>query len=617
MTALTDRSHNDTYKDLLQVSNSNAGINTTRTAIEDGEGTAGILKLSTTTYGNDGRVYVELSSASSDLAATLEALDTTAINHLVISKPGTYNLSTWTINNLRELTIGAGVTIKATASLADGTKIIDIARADFTLHLLGTIDGNRDNQSNSVSGIHSIGYDRVRVLGYGRAGYVTGCSYVGVWLRDGDDLLVDGVRVDDTGNNGIVLELATNDFTLLRGNINDCFVDRSADSSITQGGIKIIKTSSDAAVPEDCNIKNSYGKLHATANAEGNVAVEIFALGNRCHIINTVGDGGLIALSNLSTKGQIKDCDALNFNGIGKETAGASDAEIDGGSVVGPGTSGSIGVSVDNATVSGSGHRVTNQKIENCQYGIYPTAGSETTQSGVVVADNVITSNVADAQGIVYIKSTRGVTKGNVITLTGSVSAGLHGINGGTDVSNWVIHGNTITLPSGGTTGIRVVDGDGAVVTGNSIASPSGEATNPVLILNSSYVTFDVNYTGTWTNCFQIVASGSGESHDYIRCEGVNGPAASISVLAQSSGTLGNNISTGVLNGPTPYGVTQASFSRLKPSYDDCIWSGGHYGGNPDNTVDAEIGSKLTDITNGVIYVNQTGANTGWVSAGP
>lgn len=47
MTTLTDRDLADTYKDLLQVSNSNAGINTTLTAIEDGEGTASKLKLST------------------------------------------------------------------------------------------------------------------------------------------------------------------------------------------------------------------------------------------------------------------------------------------------------------------------------------------------------------------------------------------------------------------------------------------------------------------------------------------------------------------------------------------------------------------------------------------
>jgi hypothetical protein len=46
MSTLTGRDLADTYKDLLQVSNSNAGITTTLAAIEDGEGTASKLKLS-------------------------------------------------------------------------------------------------------------------------------------------------------------------------------------------------------------------------------------------------------------------------------------------------------------------------------------------------------------------------------------------------------------------------------------------------------------------------------------------------------------------------------------------------------------------------------------------
>lgn len=44
---LTGRDIADTYKDLLQVPNSNAGINTALTAITDGEGTASKLRLST------------------------------------------------------------------------------------------------------------------------------------------------------------------------------------------------------------------------------------------------------------------------------------------------------------------------------------------------------------------------------------------------------------------------------------------------------------------------------------------------------------------------------------------------------------------------------------------
>ena len=42
------------YKDLLQVSNSNSGVDTTARAVEDGEGTATLLYLSTTEVYNPG-----------------------------------------------------------------------------------------------------------------------------------------------------------------------------------------------------------------------------------------------------------------------------------------------------------------------------------------------------------------------------------------------------------------------------------------------------------------------------------------------------------------------------------------------------------------------------------
>lgn len=46
MAALTGNAIKDTYKDLLQVSNSNSGIDATLRAVSDGEGTDSILKLS-------------------------------------------------------------------------------------------------------------------------------------------------------------------------------------------------------------------------------------------------------------------------------------------------------------------------------------------------------------------------------------------------------------------------------------------------------------------------------------------------------------------------------------------------------------------------------------------
>ena len=48
MTGLTGKNLDDTYKDLLQVSNSNAGVDGTLRTVEDGKGTQSALQLSTT-----------------------------------------------------------------------------------------------------------------------------------------------------------------------------------------------------------------------------------------------------------------------------------------------------------------------------------------------------------------------------------------------------------------------------------------------------------------------------------------------------------------------------------------------------------------------------------------
>ena len=67
MTSLTDRTPKDTYKDLLQVSNSNAGIDGTRRNISDGEGTNAPIKVSTSAAEFTG--IVDLSAATLGIAA--------------------------------------------------------------------------------------------------------------------------------------------------------------------------------------------------------------------------------------------------------------------------------------------------------------------------------------------------------------------------------------------------------------------------------------------------------------------------------------------------------------------------------------------------------------------
>ena len=51
MATLTDKKISNTYKDLLQVSNSNSGVDATSRYISDGEGTDSVLSISTLKVG--------------------------------------------------------------------------------------------------------------------------------------------------------------------------------------------------------------------------------------------------------------------------------------------------------------------------------------------------------------------------------------------------------------------------------------------------------------------------------------------------------------------------------------------------------------------------------------
>ena len=59
MATLTGKKISDSYKDLLQVSNSNAGVDGTLRDIEDGEGTASVLQISSSSINikDDGELY--------------------------------------------------------------------------------------------------------------------------------------------------------------------------------------------------------------------------------------------------------------------------------------------------------------------------------------------------------------------------------------------------------------------------------------------------------------------------------------------------------------------------------------------------------------------------------
>ena len=74
MAALTGQTPASTYKDLLQISNSNAGIDGTLRAIEDGEGTSSTLSLSTTDVAIDNLNFSDNSITSTSGAVAITPL---------------------------------------------------------------------------------------------------------------------------------------------------------------------------------------------------------------------------------------------------------------------------------------------------------------------------------------------------------------------------------------------------------------------------------------------------------------------------------------------------------------------------------------------------------------
>ena len=87
MAALTGKKPKNTYKDLLQVSNSNAGIDGTLRFVSDGEGTDSTLKLSTSSISTTSKVVVGGDTAAGDDAA----MGYTSAEGLILTGQGSTN----------------------------------------------------------------------------------------------------------------------------------------------------------------------------------------------------------------------------------------------------------------------------------------------------------------------------------------------------------------------------------------------------------------------------------------------------------------------------------------------------------------------------------------------
>lgn len=141
MTSLAGRAPKDTFKDLLQISNSNAGIDATLRTISDGEGTSGPWQISTVAFRILGGVTMDLASGA-----------------ILDIKAGTFKADA-----IAESTGAAGVTVDGVL-LKDGGATLTAALSGTTITMTGRasvagLDLNAGNPTilgNNTGGITTL-----------------------------------------------------------------------------------------------------------------------------------------------------------------------------------------------------------------------------------------------------------------------------------------------------------------------------------------------------------------------------------------------------------------------------------------------------------------------------
>ena len=165
MATLTGKKISESYKDLLQISNSNAGVDATLRDIEDGEGTASILQISSASINikDDGALQIN-ETAITSTAAELNFLDGANTNITTLTLPANTTISTFgkTIVDDADAaavrtTLGLGaVSLLASIDISANTNLAASTGITLTGDTLTTNDGQivHDNLSGFVANEH-------------------------------------------------------------------------------------------------------------------------------------------------------------------------------------------------------------------------------------------------------------------------------------------------------------------------------------------------------------------------------------------------------------------------------------------------------------------------------
>jgi hypothetical protein len=242
MASLTGKKPKNTYKDLLQVSNSNAGIDGTLRFVSDGEGTDSTLKLSTASISTTSKIVVGGDTAASDAAA----IGYTSAEGLIITGQG--STSDITVKNDADaavLTVATGTTnvdivgdVTAATVNADGdTAASDNAAMGYTSAegLILTGQGS----TNDITIKNDADADVITVATGGTNVDIVGDVTAATVNADGDTSASDSAAMGYTSAEGLILtgQGSTNDITLKNDADGEVFGVPTGTTGVTFKGV--------------------------------------------------------------------------------------------------------------------------------------------------------------------------------------------------------------------------------------------------------------------------------------------------------------------------------------------------------------------------------------------
>jgi hypothetical protein len=271
MATLQGKTIKDTYKDLLQVSNSNSGVDTTLRTIEDGEGTSSALQVSTTNVKVNGDLDVTGSVTGVphiDYRGNFSSGTAYAKDDVVVYNGSTYISKGNTTGNLPTSTSHWGLLAsKGDDGVgADGTSI-STASINSSGNLILSLSDGSTIDCGTAKGADGIGADGVSV----QSGSINSSGNLILTLTNGSTIncgLVKGTNGADGANgvDGVSVSSATINssgnliLTLSNGNTINCGTAKGADGANGTNGT---------------NGANGVSVTNATINSSGNLILTL------------------------------------------------------------------------------------------------------------------------------------------------------------------------------------------------------------------------------------------------------------------------------------------------------------------------------------------------------